>query len=65
MALEKDSTNKVLRRNYARFVEFYQAFNPPEETEEGDEGEADPEATGSASSEREAGGDTEGRERSS
>ncbi len=48
-ALELDQDNKTLRRNYARFVEFYQAYKPPEPPAEGDStgGEAaeDPPAT--------------------
>lgn len=32
-ALELDPDNAGLRRNYARFVEFYQSFKPPEEGE--------------------------------
>lgn len=30
-ALRADSANRELKRNYSRFVEFYQAFNPAEE----------------------------------
>ncbi len=30
-ALKADSTNRELKRNYSRFIEFYQAFNPQEE----------------------------------
>lgn len=33
-ALKADPANKELRRNYARFIEFYQAFKPEEEEEE-------------------------------
>ncbi len=32
-ALKADSANRELRRNYARFIEFYQAFKPDEEPE--------------------------------
>lgn len=30
-ALKADPANRELRRNYARFIEFYQAFKPEEE----------------------------------
>lgn len=30
-ALEADPANRELRRNYARFIEFYQSFKPEEE----------------------------------
>jgi len=30
-ALKADSTNRELKRNYSRFIEFYQAFKPAEE----------------------------------
>ena len=30
-ALKADSTNRELKRNYSRFVEFYQAFKPADE----------------------------------
>ncbi len=33
-ALKADPANKELRRNYARFIEFYQAFKPEEKAEE-------------------------------
>ena len=33
-ALKADPANRELRRNYARFIEFYQAFKPDEEPEE-------------------------------
>jgi len=33
-ALAADPANKELRRNYARFIEFYQAFKPEEPEEE-------------------------------
>jgi tetratricopeptide (TPR) repeat protein len=32
-ALKADPANRDLRRNYARFIEFYQAFKPDEESE--------------------------------
>ena len=32
-ALKADPANRELRRNYARFIEFYQAFKPEEEPE--------------------------------
>ena len=38
-ALEAQPENRVVRRNYARFVEFYQSFKPPEEGDEDGEGE--------------------------
>lgn len=30
-ALKADSNNRELKRNYSRFIEFYQAFKPAEE----------------------------------
>ncbi len=33
-ALKVEPANRELRRNYARFIEFYQAFKPEEEPEE-------------------------------
>jgi Tfp pilus assembly protein PilF len=33
-ALKADPANRELRRNYARFIEFYQSFRPDEEPEE-------------------------------
>ena len=33
-ALKVDPGNRELRRNYARFIEFYQAFKPDEEPAE-------------------------------
>lgn len=33
VALKADPANRELRRNYARFIEFYQAFKPDEEPE--------------------------------
>jgi len=33
-ALKADPANRELRRNYARFIEFYQSFKPKEEPEE-------------------------------
>jgi len=38
-ALKADSTNRELKRNYSRFIEFYQAFKP-----EGEQPAADQEA---------------------
>ena len=35
-ALKADSSNRELKRNYSRFIEFYQAFKPA-----GDEPEAE------------------------
>jgi tetratricopeptide (TPR) repeat protein len=35
-ALKADSANRELKRNYSRFVEFYQAFNPANEEPEAD-----------------------------
>jgi tetratricopeptide (TPR) repeat protein len=54
-ALRADSANRELKRNYSRFVEFYQAFNPANEEPEADpwidraaeqEAESEVEATG-------------------
>lgn len=45
-ALDADPRNAPLRRNYSRFVEFYQSFQPAEE-----EGGADDEETGDAEAE--------------
>ena len=42
-ALKADPANRDLRRNYARFIEFYQAFKPEDEEPEGTEEEAEPE----------------------
>lgn len=53
LALESDSGNKDLRKNYARFVEFYQSFRPPEEGEEAAQGQIEDET------ETEGGGATE------
>lgn len=40
-ALEVAPSDKGIRRNYSRFVEFYQSFKPPEESQdEGEETEA-------------------------
>lgn len=47
-ALKLDPANRELRRNYARFIEFYQAFKPDEE-EDADEAER-PEAAAEESS---------------
>ncbi len=33
-ALKADPANRELRRNYSRFIEFYQAFRPDEESEQ-------------------------------
>lgn len=33
-ALKADPANRELRRNYARFIEFYQSFKPDDEPEE-------------------------------
>ena len=33
-ALKQDPSNRGLKRNYARFVEFYQSFKPEEEAED-------------------------------
>jgi len=38
-ALKLDPTERDLKRNYARFVEFYQAFKPKEEIEAEEEAE--------------------------
>lgn len=35
-ALKADSANRELKRNYSRFVEFYQAFKPTEDKPAGD-----------------------------
>lgn len=53
LALESDSGNKDLRKNYARFVEFYQSFRPAEEGEEAVQGQIEDET------ENEGGGATE------
>lgn len=39
LALAADPANRDLKRNYARFVEFYQSFRPPEKAEEAAGGE--------------------------
>ena len=39
-ALKADSTNRDLKRNYSRFIEFYQAFKPAPEESQGEVGEA-------------------------
>ena len=36
-ALDAEPTNRELRKNYSRFVEFYQSFNPEGEEPEGEE----------------------------
>jgi tetratricopeptide (TPR) repeat protein len=35
-ALKADSANRELKRNYSRFVEFYQAFKPADEYPDGE-----------------------------
>lgn len=35
-ALKADPTNRELKRNYSRFIEFYQGFKPAKESEEED-----------------------------
>ena len=47
-ALKADPANRELRRNYARFIEFYQAFKPSEEPP----GEPEPEPEAPATPER-------------
>ena len=42
-ALKADPANRELRRNYARFIEFYQAFKPDAEEEEAPREEAESE----------------------
>lgn len=37
-AIKSDPTNKDLKRNYSRFVEFYRAFKPAEQKEDSAEG---------------------------
>lgn len=45
-ALQAAPSNRELRRNYSRFIEFYQSFKPRDEQPEGAaESEAAPEAT--------------------
>jgi tetratricopeptide (TPR) repeat protein len=39
-ALKADSNNRELKRNYSRFIEFYQAFKPAGEEPEGEQLEA-------------------------
>ena len=36
-ALKADPTNRELKRNYSRFIEFYQAFKPADEPPPGDQ----------------------------
>ena len=44
--LELEPSNRGLKRNYARFVEFYQRFKPPEEGEDSEsETDAEPQDT--------------------
>ncbi len=33
-ALKADPTNRELKRNYSRFIEFYQGFRPPKDSDE-------------------------------
>ncbi len=49
LALEADSTNANLRRNYSRFIEFYQSYQPSGEGEEEKAEEAGEKASGEAS----------------
>ncbi len=51
--LELEPSNRGLKRNYARFVEFYQRFKPPEEGEEDESEVSDESETGSETSESE------------
>ncbi len=56
-ALKSDSTNRELKRNYSRFIEFYQAFKPAgEQASEEPQGAA---AEASAGSGVEGEGETE------
>ncbi len=50
-ALAINPGNSELKKNYARFIEFYQSFRPPEEKQE----EAGPADEGSATGEGEGG----------
>lgn len=43
-ALRLDPGNRELKRNYARFVEFYQGFKPQEQEEDGQEAPRPPPA---------------------
>lgn len=40
LALEKDSSNRELKRNYAQFVEFYEELRPKPDESASSEGEA-------------------------
>lgn len=48
-AIELDPNNRGLKRNYSRFVEFYQGFKRPEEGEESEES-AEPATDGESAS---------------
>lgn len=48
-ALKANPGNADLKRNYAQFIEFYQAFRPREETEEGDTADESAKDPGSGS----------------
>ncbi len=43
-ALKASPSNRELRRNYARFIEFYQAFKPDAESLDASEGDRPPDA---------------------
>jgi len=45
-ALEADASNSALRRNYSRFIEFYQSFQPEGEDEAEEGSPAAPEGSG-------------------
>lgn len=49
-ALKADPANRELRRNYARFIEFYQAFKPDEEPSEEESAAEERPATAAAES---------------
>ncbi|MDH3744852.1 MAG: tetratricopeptide repeat protein [Acidobacteriota bacterium] len=49
-ALKSDPSNQELKRNYSRFVEFYQSFRPPEAAEKAAEEAGGEEAAASDSS---------------
>ncbi len=40
-ALKADPTSRELKKNYSRFIEFYQGFKPPDESEEEDRSESE------------------------
>lgn len=40
-ALQRDPGNRELKKNYARFIEFYQNYRPREGDESDDDGETD------------------------